>query len=233
MMTGTMEHTARTPQHHPDSEFLMDYAGGALREPLAVLIATHLSFCGRCRAEVARLEALGGSLMEGLPRERMSAGSLGRLLRRLDREGEEERPMVMDRGDPAVPYPLRPYLARLGSARGGGWANLPWKKRLKDVGEITLLDSFPGFQTRLMRIAGGSAVPAHTHGGMELTLVLEGGFSDSTGQYLPGDVAYADDALSHQPVADEGHDCICLAVTDAPLKLTGPIARLFNPFIRS
>jgi putative transcriptional regulator len=34
------------------------------------------------------------------------------------------------------------------------------------------------------------------------------------------------------PTADDDGDCVCLAVTDAPLRLTGPIGRLFNPFIR-
>jgi putative transcriptional regulator len=27
-------------------------------------------------------------------------------------------------------------------------------------------------------------------------------------------------------------DCLCLAVTDAPLKLTSPLGRLLNPFVR-
>jgi putative transcriptional regulator len=34
-------------------------------------------------------------------------------------------------------------------------------------------------------------------------------------------------------VADEGQDCLCLAVTDARLRLTGPLGRLLNPFMPS
>ncbi len=75
-------------------------------------------------------------------------------------------------------------------------------------------------------------MPNHTHGGNEMTLVLAGGFSDDTGHYERGDVSIADDELVHTPVADPGEDCICLAVTDAPLKLTGPIGRIVNLFMR-
>jgi putative transcriptional regulator len=45
-------------------------------------------------------------------------------------------------------------------------------------------------------------------------------------------VAEADHEVDHRPVADEGEDCLCLVVTDAPLKLTGRLGRLVNPFVR-
>ena len=42
----------------------------------------------------------------------------------------------------------------------------------------------------------------------------------------------ADSHVDHRPVADEDEDCLCLIVTDAPLRLTGWLGRLLNPFIR-
>jgi putative transcriptional regulator len=83
-----------------------------------------------------------------------------------------------------------------------------------------------------MRIRAGRAVPRHTHRGYELVCVLEGGFSDAAGHYGRGDVAVADDGVDHQPTADADGDCICLAVTDAPVRLTGRFWRLLNPFVR-
>ena len=106
-----------------------------------------------------------------------------------------------------------------------------WKAH-KGFDEAELLAEVPGFRTRLMRIKSGTAMPAHTHRGNELTLVLTGGFSDEHGHFLRGDLAEADASVKHQPVADPGEDCICLAVTDAPLRLTGPVGRLLNPFLR-
>ncbi len=75
-------------------------------------------------------------------------------------------------------------------------------------------------------------MPSHTHAGLELTLVLQGGFCDRTGHFLRGDVAEADSDVDHRPVADDDGPCLCLAVTDAPLRLTGRVGRMLNPFVR-
>ena len=42
----------------------------------------------------------------------------------------------------------------------------------------------------------------------------------------------ADDAVQHTPVADISEDCICLAVTDAPLRFKGLLPRLAQPFLK-
>ena len=70
-------------------------------------------------------------------------------------------------------------------------------------------------------IEAGRRMPSHTHLGQELTLVLQGSFADATGSYTKGDVATADGSIDHQPRAGEGELCLCLAVEDAPLRLTG------------
>ncbi len=49
------------------------------------------------------------------------------------------------------------------------------------------------------------------------------------GHFLRGDLAEADGSVDHRPIADPGEDCLYLAVTDAPLRLTGPVGRLLNP----
>ena len=41
----------------------------------------------------------------------------------------------------------------------------------------------------------------------------------------------ADEDLTHQPIAGEGEDCICLAVTDAPLRFKSWIVRLVQPVL--
>ena len=213
------------PEHHPSEAYLVDYASGAAPEPVAVLIATHLAFCPHCRDEMRLLEELGGTLLDALPPAAMPSGSLGRILARLDNPDEPEpgapRPA---RGDPALPEPLRGYV-------GGALVDLPWR-RLGPIAEVRLLPQHGAFTTRLLQIHAGAGVPAHTHEGSEITLVLRGSYSDATGRYRPGDVAEADGEIDHHPVADPGEDCLCFAVTDAPLKLTGRFGRLLNPFVR-
>jgi putative transcriptional regulator len=85
---------------------------------------------------------------------------------------------------------------------------------------------------RLLRIPGGVAVPDHGHGGMELTLVLQGAFSDATDRFGAGDVEIADEAMVHKPVAEAGVDCICLAATDAPLRFSGILPRMVQSIFR-
>ncbi len=214
------------PKHHPGDDLLMSYAAGSLEEPLALVIATHLALCPRCRDEVARLEALGGAMLEHQDGTPLADDGVERILARLD-EPEEAAPAapsgdVVDI-DARVPRPLRDYLAT-------GIDQLEWKS-FRGLEKVELMTEANGFHTRLMRIKPGTAMPAHTHEGTELTLVLAGGFSDASGHFARGDVAECDASVDHQPIADPGEDCICLAVTDAPLRLTGPVGRLLNPFL--
>jgi putative transcriptional regulator len=206
---------------------LIAYAAGSQDEPVALVVATHLALCPRCREEIARLEDLGGVLLEEEQAEALDEASVERVLARLDDAAEEApTPPATEPApvDPRVPRPLRDYL-------GNELEQLEWTS-YRGLEKAELLSDIPGFRTRLMRIKSGTAMPAHTHEGTELTLVLAGGFTDEHGHFLRGDVAEADASTDHRPVADPGEDCLCLAVTDAPLRLTGPFGRLLNPFLR-
>jgi putative transcriptional regulator len=218
---------ANIPTHHPSDDLLLEYASGAQREPVALLIATHLALCPPCRSECRGLEAIGGALLEQTGPDALAEGSFSRLLARLD---DPAQPVAPGPSAPPgetspLPEPLRGYV-------GGSLERLSWR-RLGPIAEARLLPRFAGFTTRLVRVRPGAAIPAHTHDGSEITLVVEGGFTDPSGHYLRGDVAYADGAVDHRPLADADGDCICLVVTDAPLRLTGRIGRLFNFLMRS
>lgn len=228
-------------QYTPPQEILLDYASGSLPEPLALFVASHLTLAPESRRQVRDLEAVGGAMLEDLEPEPVSGEALDALMARLDdadtglnesRCGTEV-PAASDTtaGSPQemppsrVPQPLRDYLGRQ------DLESLAWKERGNQVAEYALFSDYPGFKTRLLRMRAGARVPSHTHQGQEFTLVLQGGFSDGIGHYLPGDVSTADGRVTHQPVADEDEDCICLVVTDAPLKLTGPVGRFLNLFV--
>lgn len=86
-------------------------------------------------------------------------------------------------------------------------------------------------KARLLRIPAGAAMPDHGHRGIELTMVLKGAFSDEDGRFARGDVEIAHEDVHHTPVADIAEDCICLAVTDAPLRFKGILPRLVQPFL--
>lgn len=213
-------------QHHPADALLIDYAAGAMTEPMALLMATHLALCPHCRAQVVELEAVGGTLLESIEPADVSEETLDALMAQLDHIGPEadEPAPPPDDGDPLLPQPLRGYVGqRLAEVKWQGIGSFQFANL--DVGNGDT-------HARLMRIAPGTAMPQHTHEGNELTLVLSGGFSDGDLSFQRGDVATTDDTVDHKPIADAGEPCICLAVTDAPLKLTGRFGRLLNPLIR-
>ncbi|SMH57815.1 ChrR family anti-sigma-E factor [Azospirillum agricola] len=220
------------PSHHPGDTLLIDYAGGALCEGASLVVATHMAFCPCCRRMVGEMEAVGGALLDDLEPDTVSPDCLDALLARIDRDTSQRPPPCRPALQPpphhptavrpTIPEPLRGYL-------GGGLEGKRW--RFLQPG-MTVIDLRTGSSavTRLVRMKGGVAVPQHTHGDIELTVVLEGGFSDELGSFQPGDIAIGDPSIEHRPVADpEG--CLCLSATIGGLRLTGPIGRILNRFM--
>lgn len=213
------------PNFHLSEEDLLDYATGRLAEPFAVLVASHLTLCRICRRAVAEFEALGGVVVETAPSVALAPGGLEALMSRLDEPDADGSRLATP---PAVgalrhmPAPLRAFVK----------STPKWKTVMRGLDVAEIGDGRDGARARLMRIAPGSAMPRHTHRGREMLLVLDGGYRDEIGLYDAGDVAVAGPQVVHRPVADAEEGCLCFTVTDAGLKLTGPIGRLLNLFIR-
>jgi putative transcriptional regulator len=201
-----------TIRHHLDDATLMSFAAGALPAALAAVAAAHADMCPHCRREVAALERIGGALMANLaaatlerpePPPHSGAGDLPRHHAQA-RDGEVPRP-----------------IAHLVS---GGLDAVQWRWLGPGVWDHPLPLAGAG-KLRLLRVAPGRNVPEHGHGGAELTLVLRGSFRDEMGRYLRGDVAELDETVAHQPVTEEGGDCICLVASEKPERFHGLIAR--------
>ncbi|KEA64012.1 hypothetical protein ADIMK_1747 [Marinobacterium lacunae] len=211
--------------HHFDDATLMAYASGSMPQGMALLVACHLQWCASCREKVSLNEAVGGTLLERVKPAALDAGALDRLMDRLD---EPDVPAAesesVEYADPEVPSPL-------GSLLGCSLNGLAWRRLGYGVHQYDLGLSGPG-ATRLLRIAPGVSVPHHGHRGSELTLILRGSYSDELGRFRVGDVADVDAEIDHQPIVDTDQECICLIATDAPLKFSGLVGRLIQPFVR-
>ena len=208
--------------HHLPLDMLVDHATGSLPEGLSMVVAAHVALCADCRRQVENLESVGAALLEGIEPADISAGAFERALRRL----EEAPPAPLEApaagGVAAVlPFPLRRYVDSSARWRRAGWG----------VEEIALKLREGPHQASLLRIRAGRAMATHRHSGLEYTLVLAGGFTDRGAHYGPGDICLAA-GPEHTPVADPDQDCICLAVVDGPIVLTGAIGRLLNPYLR-
>jgi putative transcriptional regulator len=202
-------------RHHPEEGLLLAYAAGGLDGALSLIVATHLSFCPRCRRLVARQEEIGGALLEDLPPAPMAEDALDRVLAQLDAPAPTQ---LAQPSNDNTPGPLR-------AALGQDLSQLRWQAMGPNLGYVTLYQEGP-VVVRLLKGTPGAAVGPHTHRGTEYTLVLRGGYTDVTGTYGPGDFQVASGDIHHNPVADPEEDCINLSVTTGPLHFDGLVHKL-------
>lgn len=209
-----------TVRHHLADDLLLDYAAGSLAEGWSLAVATHLALCPECRRRLAAAEAAGGQLLEAGTTE-PEAGSWAAVRSRL------AAPAPVTRPQPAtaiLPQPLRDYV-------GGDVDAIRWRPIGTAGAQLRLPTADRSTQVRLLKIPAGQPVPEHGHRGRELTVVLSGAFTDGELYFGRGDIEDADEDLQHIPTATPDADCICLAVTDAPLRFRSWLVRLVQPIL--
>ena len=210
-----------TIKHHLPERTLMAYAAGTLPEAFNLIVASHVSLCDDCRATVESFDALGGALLNDAHQSAVSAASLEATLARLDAAPTPEP--VARRATGVLPAPLQDYV-------GGDLEAVRWRSVGMGVKQAVLPTSSQA-KARLLLIPAGASMPDHSHTGTEMTLVLQGAFDDEDGHFARGDVDVANEAVTHTPVACTGQDCICLAVTEAPLRFTSWLPRVLQRFV--
>lgn len=211
-----------TPRHHISDDLLLSYAAGSLAEGWSLAVATHLSLCPDCRSRLAAAEAAGGALLETIAAASVEPGSWASVRNRLGTP--ETRQPVQAPSAAILPQPLRDYV-------GGDVDAIRWKMLGKGAAQLRLKTKDGETQVRLLKIPAGKPVPEHSHRGRELTVVLTGAFRDGETLFERGDMEDADSDVQHIPTATDEADCICLAVTDAPLRFTSWIVRALQPVL--
>ncbi len=212
-----------TIRHHLTDPLLMAYSAGQLPEAFSLVVATHVSLCDDCRARLASFDAIGGAVIEADDAAPMADSSFAQTMARVS-AAPQSVPASMPRRAGLFPAPLADYV-------GGDLSAVKWRSIGMGVRQA-ILPTASDASVRLLYIPSGQAVPDHGHSGMELTLVLQGAFRDDADRFGAGDVEIATEDLQHTPVAEAGMDCICLAATDAPLRFSGFMPRVLQPFFR-
>jgi putative transcriptional regulator len=193
---------------HPASETLVDYASGGLKTGARLVLGVHLKACAACRREVARLESIGGAMLQDQPQAALAPDALSRAMASLDRTEEPQRMTLND-------------------MTKGFWTPIGKGAALKPLPKV----ADPGERVFLIRAEGGKGLPEHGHTGMERLVVIAGAFEDDQGRFGPGDLVERGPEDRHRPVACEGETCLCLSASDGPVKLSG-FARLAQIFLR-
>ena len=202
--------------HHLDDSTLMSCAAGAQPEALAAVVSSHLSVCPRCRQELKKHALIGEALFETLKPEPVT----------------RDAPVVAMRAGEAVLDELvvDEMPAAMKAALEGRFDDVPWRRAGPGIWHYPLpLSATAKGDLRLLKVAPGTRLPEHGHGGTELTLVLDGAYADDFGTYRRGDIADLGDDVEHRPIADLQQGCICLAASDEKPRFTGLFARLLQP----
>lgn len=194
-------------KHHPAPETLAAFAGGTIRAGFDFVIAVHVRGCTQCREEVARLEALGGALFDGIAASPVDEDALAHLMARIEAPA------------PSAPSPrTMEQILRVGKRRWvapGVWTakvDTPYAKEDR----VYMLSISPGVEAAL-----------HSHRGAEFTQVLSGSLGDEDEVLNAGDFSERDTSHTHRPKVLGSAPCICLFATQgrlAPKDMIGRIA---------
>lgn len=205
--------------HHIPEAMIAAYAAGNLPHAFAVVVASHLSYCRDCQEILGAHQVAGGAVLETTGKETLTPDLKKNVLALLD--------------EPVMPEPVYDakgiYPGPVVQALKGREPR--WRTLGMGVKQSILSEGDSG-SVRLIYIPAGQAVPDHSHNGLELTLVLQGSFTDETGRFGVGDVEIGDEDLEHTPIADAGDPCICLAATDAPLRFNAFMPRMLQPLFK-
>lgn len=211
-----------TIKHHINDDMMMAYASGNLPEAFSIAVAAHISMCDECRISMESYNAVGGALLERQNNVKVSPDAWQKTLNKISEivpTVEQSKPAKTD-----LPTPLPDYI-------GESLDAIDWQPIGMGVKQ-SILSTSKEATARLLYIPPGTAMPDHSHSGVEVTLVLRGAFADETEYFAKGDVEIADGSTNHTPVAADGSPCICLAVTEAPLKFRKIFHRIIQPLMR-
>ena len=218
-MINDMTHNIR---HHVSDDLLMAYATGNLPEAFSIAVAAHISMCDKCRSTVEGYNAVGGAFLESNHSVSVNENAFAKTLEKIKANSQATK--ILDAVKSDFPVPLNDYI-------GDSLENVNWQPVGMGVKQ-SILSTSAEATARLLYIPPGMEIPDHSHEGIEMTLVLDGAFADENEYFARGDIEIADGTTSHTPVATDGRPCVCLAVTEAPLKFRKVLHRLIQPLMR-
>ncbi|MEL0629858.1 ChrR family anti-sigma-E factor [Psychromonas aquatilis] len=218
-------------KHHPTFELLQSYVNGELPASLAIGVSIHAELCAECQKTIALLteqvaeqafeaetdvsvneidtnDEVVDDIFELMMQEITASDQYDEVIEVAPRN-------VTFRGDT---FELPTALSNVDIGYSANIGKLSRSRIKLDENEI---------HTNLLHINPGGGVPSHTHKGFELTVLLDGSFSDDQGEYTKGDFIMLNGEHTHSPISVNG--CLCYTVANDALHFTHGINKLLNP----
>ena len=99
--------------HHLSSEILISYAAGNTSPSESLIVASHLSYCSKCRKELEFYEKIGGELLEDAGSVDINTTSIDNVLAKIDIDESREKvvePPIINSIFKNIPSVLSKYL---------------------------------------------------------------------------------------------------------------------------
>ena len=222
--------------HHPDLGLLKEFYEGTLAVGFSMAISAHVDDCAACRECVAEIaESICNDWYDdhasidtndkefaGILDDIVSQPASGTNIPNEETSAPEAplRTVQLKGRTIKLPHVLQQFIA----------TGFRWKEIGKGIHQA-LIDADPATKCEIILMEPGARVPRHTHMGKEFMLVLDGSISDGNCNYGVADFVVSDQQIHHGQLTTDG--CICLFITDAPLKFTEGFAQLLNPINRA
>lgn len=215
-------------KHHPGIQLLEQYVDGSLEADVALAVAAHIDLCPHCQLLCQDLNTEQGTALElATPVDKATNETDWQaMLESITSEAPLSNPPKQHKGPVTFHFKDKTFqiprsLARL----------VEQQTKWTHLGNIANNKLAAGDKRHvsLLYIDKDTAIPQHTHKGMEITLLLSGAIVDEQGQYGVGDILINTPDDTHTPRTLPDQDCLCLSVLSAPLKFNKGITRLLNP----
>jgi putative transcriptional regulator len=223
-------------KHHPKFELIQQFVKGELPASISAGISMHAEMCPECMQKITELteQVAEISFDDSLSSQfKLSNESVQSKSLKTDEDGfdaminsitssndivvEKERTVTKIEYQDEL-YTLPSAISNMVRGKDSSFGKLTRTRLQLNENEI---------HTSLLHISPGGAVPEHTHKGFELTVLLEGSFSDEEGEYVKGDFIMLDGSHQHSPVSKNG--CLCYTVANDALHFSQGINKLLKP----
>jgi len=222
-----MSRSIEQVQLHPAATQRQQFIAGELSPGLSVALSAHIEYCSTCQRASSELETQLSEDWQDVP-VAADMDSLSAILDNIVQQPQVKVSEPVTEGSKEITINqrnvARPRVLAKIAAEG-----LPWKRLTGGISQATVnIDE--STKCEFIYMAPGSKTPVHTHRGNEVTLVLDGSFSDEAGEYKTADFVMRDPSHQHQPRTENG--CLCFSLLDSPLVLTSGLWPLLNPLNR-
>lgn len=207
---------------------ITDYAAGNLSPAKHAVMSCVVELNPRAAKKAAFETDVAATMMSEIRPVALSPLFIGETLAKLPRREPIDLAANDEPRDRLAPKPLRDLMG------GQGLRDIEWKSLVPGVAVHDVLGNRRtrnGDRLYLLRAKGGTSMPEHSHNGEEWTLILAGSYVANGQVYSRGDLHIEDETIAHSPQIVEGEDCICLVMTQGPLKMKSWLPKIVQQVV--